>query len=65
MHATIKPIKDLPDLKEEHCFSIMFEDVTETLDLVAPNENSRDLWVKGLRYLVAVCKNFQKENEYE
>jgi hypothetical protein len=64
LHASIQP-KNLPDLRQENCFSLAFDNGTDTVDLVAQNYNVRDLWVKGLSYLVATCKNQQRENEYE
>ena len=64
LHASIQP-KNLPDLKPENCFSLIFDSSTETLDLIAANQVTRDLWIKGLDYLSAICKNDQKEHEYE
>lgn len=64
LHASIQP-KNLPDLRPENCFSLIFDSSTETLDLIAANQVTRDLWIKGLDYLSAICKNDQKEHEYE
>jgi len=58
-------LKKLPAVDEEKCFSLVFENNTKTIDLVAPNKQTRDLWVKGIDYLVAQHKNQIRENQYE
>ncbi|CAG2105999.1 unnamed protein product [Medioppia subpectinata] len=47
--------KNLPQLEEDKCFSLVFGIKTE--DLVAPNVETRDVWVKGLKYLIASYKD--------
>ncbi|XP_054156310.1 1-phosphatidylinositol 4,5-bisphosphate phosphodiesterase delta-4-like [Oppia nitens] len=64
LHASIGP-KDLPELTADNCFSLVFDSGAETEDLVAPNTEVRDLWVKGLSYLIATYKNQTRENEDE
>ncbi|RWS27566.1 phospholipase C-like protein [Leptotrombidium deliense] len=54
-------LKKRKDLIEENCFSLVFENKT-TLDLIAPNKETCDLWVKGLNALLA-NKNFTKREE--
>lgn len=64
LHASLQA-KNLPNLREENCFSIVIESTNEVIDLVAKDSFARELWVKGLSYLVAACKNYQKENQYD
>ena len=64
LHASIQP-KNLPALEEKNCFSLVFDNGTETEDFVANDHHVRDLWFKGLSHLIATCKNQQRENEYQ
>ena len=62
--------KKYPDLvlkmymKEERCFSIIRND-EKSLDLLAPNEDSRDLFVRALDYLLEEQKNQHYEEVFE
>ncbi|CAG2183571.1 unnamed protein product, partial [Oppiella nova] len=56
LHASIGP-KNLPQLEEENCFSLVFDNGMKTEDLVAPNPEIRDTWVKGLSFLIASYKD--------
>ncbi|KAH7970773.1 hypothetical protein HPB49_015443 [Dermacentor silvarum] len=53
------------DMNEDRCFSLILSPKHETLDLVARTPNECDLWVRGLRHLVANCKNTRRDQEYE
>ncbi|XP_075527977.1 1-phosphatidylinositol 4,5-bisphosphate phosphodiesterase delta-1-like isoform X1 [Dermacentor variabilis] len=52
------------DMSEDRCFSLILSPKHETLDLVARTPNECDLWVRGLRHLVANCKNTRRDQEY-
>lgn len=58
-------IKKFPDINEDNCFSLVFENSTENIDLVAPDCKTRDLWVKGIDYLIAANNSQKKENRFE
>lgn len=53
------------NMNEDTCFSIVISPKNDTLDLVACNANDCELWVRGLRHLVANCKNTRRDQEYE
>ncbi|KAL3194909.1 hypothetical protein MRX96_045821 [Rhipicephalus microplus] len=53
------------DMREDRCFSLILSPKHETLDLVARTPNECELWVRGLRHLVANCKNTRRDQEYE
>lgn len=53
------------NMSEDTCFSIVISPKNDTLDLVACNANDCELWVRGLRHLVANCKNTRRDQEYE
>jgi len=57
--------KNLPVLIEDNCFSLVFDNGRDTIDLMAADSNVRDLWVKGLTQVIADCKNQRRENEYK
>ncbi|CAG2108330.1 unnamed protein product [Medioppia subpectinata] len=44
LHASIGP-KNLPQLEENNCFSLIFDNGFKTEDLVAPNVETRDVWM--------------------
>ena len=47
----VKAYKHLK-VPEDQCFSVVFGDRHDTLDLVAPDKQVKDSWVNGLRHLV-------------
>ncbi|XP_035222193.1 1-phosphatidylinositol 4,5-bisphosphate phosphodiesterase eta-2-like isoform X2 [Stegodyphus dumicola] len=52
-------------LKEENCFSLIIGPAHSVVDLIAPNVNTRDAWVRGLNQLIACCKHLQAEHDEE
>lgn len=40
------------DVPEDRCFSIVFKDQRNTLDLIAPSPTEAQHWVQGLRKIV-------------
>jgi hypothetical protein len=58
-------LKKSLNISQDSCFSLVFENRIETIDLVAPNNKIRDLWVRGLHYIIAENKNQKKENQNE
>jgi hypothetical protein len=50
---------------EARCFSIVHGRNKQSLDLVAPNAELADLWVRGLSHLVTVLNGLQQEERFE
>ncbi|CAN8004369.1 unnamed protein product, partial [Ixodes hexagonus] len=53
------------NMSEDTCFSLIVSPKNDTLDLVACNANECELWVRGLRHLIANCKNTRRDQEHE
>lgn len=53
------------DCGTELCFSLVFKDATPPLDLVAEDNNTRDLWVDVLSHLVVTIRSLGQQKEYE
>ncbi len=58
-------IKKSLNFSQDNCFSLVFENRTETIDLVAPSNKTRDLWVQALDYIITANRNQKKENQNE
>ena len=41
-------------IQEQLAFSIFYNNYRDELHLTAPNEQTRDLWIQGLQYLIDV-----------
>ncbi len=41
------------------CFSIVYGTAWESLDLIADDQEDAELWITGLRYLIATSKQHQ------
>jgi hypothetical protein len=54
-----------PAVDEARCFSIVHGRNKQTLDLVAPNAELADVWVRGLSHLVTVLRGLQQEERFE
>lgn len=54
-----------PELDESLCFSVVHGRSKQSLDLVAPNAEVADLWVRGLRHLVTVLHGMKQEERFE
>jgi inactive phospholipase C-like protein 2 len=54
-----------PTLDEAACFSVVHGRNKQSLDLVAPNAEVADLWVRGLRHLVTVLHGLKQEERFE
>ena len=54
-----------PTLDEAVCFSVVHGRNKQSLDLVAPNAEVADLWVRGLRHLVTVLHGLKQEERFE
>lgn len=54
-----------PALDEAVCFSVVHGRSKQSLDLVAPNAEVADLWVRGLRHLVTVMHGLKQEERFE
>jgi inactive phospholipase C-like protein 2 len=54
-----------PTLDEAVCFSVVHGRSKQSLDLVAPNAEVADLWVRGLRHLVTVLHGLKQEERFE
>jgi inactive phospholipase C-like protein 2 len=54
-----------PTLDEALCFSVVHGQNKQSLDLVAPNAEVADLWVRGLRHLVTVLHGLKQEERFE
>ncbi|KAJ4448618.1 hypothetical protein ANN_00008 [Periplaneta americana] len=52
-------------IDEASCFSVIHGRSKQTLDLVAPNPEVADLWVRGLRHLITVLHGLQQEERFE
>jgi len=52
-------------LDESMCFSVVHGRSRQSLDLVAPNAELADLWVRGLRHLVTVLRGLKQEERFE
>uniref|UniRef100_A0A1E1WVM6 Putative phospholipase C n=1 Tax=Tityus obscurus TaxID=1221240 RepID=A0A1E1WVM6_TITOB len=50
---------------EDRCFSLVINAAHETLDLVAPTKEIKDLWIEGLKHILAMCQNVHREEEYD
>src|SRR5687768_6131016 len=50
---------------EEKCFSIIFENKSKTIDLVADNRVTRNVWVRALNHLVEKWRAVDKEYAYD
>lgn len=51
-HRTEGLEKFARDVPEERCFSIVFKDQRNTLDLIAPSPQEAQHWVQGLRKII-------------
>lgn len=51
-HRTEGLEKYARDVPEERCFSIIFKDQRNTLDLIAPSPADAQHWVQGLRKII-------------
>ena len=54
-----------PELDESLCCSVVHGRSKQSLDLVAPNAEVADLWVRGLRHLVTVLHGMKQEERFE
>lgn len=54
-----------PVIDEATCFSVVHGRSRQSLDLVAPNVEVADLWVRGLRHLITVLHGLQQEERFE
>lgn len=54
-----------PTLDEAVCFSVVHGRSKQSLDLVAPNAEVADLWVRGLRHLVTVMHGLKQEERFK
>lgn len=54
-----------PGFLEEQCFSIVFENKSKTIDLIAPDKVVRNTWLKAIRHVTSACKSNEKSNEYD
>uniref|UniRef100_X1YV20 Phosphoinositide phospholipase C n=1 Tax=Capitella teleta TaxID=283909 RepID=X1YV20_CAPTE len=45
-------VKSFNKLSESQCFTLVIGEKHKTLDLIAPNENAKVSWVKGLKHLL-------------
>jgi len=52
-------------LDEALCFSVVHGHNRQSLDLVAPNADVADLWVRGLGHLVTVLHGLKQEERFE
>ncbi|XP_029644259.1 1-phosphatidylinositol 4,5-bisphosphate phosphodiesterase delta-1 isoform X2 [Octopus sinensis] len=57
--------KRFRNLNKEQCFSIVVGARHNLVTLMSPNENLRDMWVRGLRHVIASEKSAQQEREYD
>lgn len=51
-HRTEGLEKFARDIPEDRCFSIIFKDQRNTLDLIAPSSADAQHWVQGLRKII-------------
>lgn len=51
--------------QEEKCFSIIFENKSKTIDLVADDKRTRNIWLRAVNYLIASWNNVDKEFAYD
>jgi hypothetical protein len=54
-----------PAIDEAVCFSVVHGRNKQSLDLVAPNVEVADVWVRGLRHLITVLSGLQQEEKFE
>jgi hypothetical protein len=54
-----------PTLDESVCFSVVHGRSKHSLDLVAPNAEVANLWVRGLRHLVTVLHGMKQGERFE
>ncbi|PSN53110.1 1-phosphatidylinositol 4, partial [Blattella germanica] len=54
-----------PLVEEATCFSIIHGRNKQSLDLVAPNADVADLWVRGLKHLITVLHGLKQEERFE
>jgi hypothetical protein len=54
-----------PAVDEALCFSVVHGSNKQSLDLVAPNAELADVWVRGLSHLVTVLRGLQQEERFE
>ena len=52
-------------IDEAVCFSVIHGRNKQSVDLVAPNVDVADLWVRGLRHLVTVLHGLKQEERFE
>lgn len=52
-------------LDEAACFSVIHGRSKQSLDLVAPNAEVADLWVRGLHHLITVLHGMKQEERFE
>jgi hypothetical protein len=52
-------------IDEASCFSVVHGRSKQSLDLVAPNAEVADLWVRGLQHLVTVLHGMRQEERFE
>lgn len=66
VQAMVRTNKKTPIfVEEDRCFSLVIDATHETLDLVAPNKEIKDLWLEGLNHILAMCQNVHREEEYD
>lgn len=54
-----------PTIDEAVCFSVVHGRNKQSLDLVAPNAEVADIWVRGLHHLITVLSGLQQEERFE
>ena len=52
-------------LPRERCFSLVFKETHNSLDLLAEDQNTRDMWVDVLTHLVVTIRSLGEQKEYE
>jgi hypothetical protein len=52
-------------INEATCFSVVHGQNKQSLDLVAPNVEVAELWVRGLRHLITVLRGLKQEERFE
>jgi hypothetical protein len=52
-------------IDEATCFSVVHGRSKQSLDLVAPNAEVADLWVRGLWHLITVLRGLKQEERFK
>lgn len=52
-------------VQEERCFSIIFENKSKTVDLIAPSKDIRDIWMRQLTHFLDGVKCAQTQSSFE